>query len=217
MAQLHSASYSQSQSLRDVQINAVYADDEGREQNHSTNDPAVLAATTKVCFFCGRGWHVRSACPARNSTCNGCGKVGHFSKVCRSKPKQKSRINMIDTHHKDSRLATVLLKFMGKHGLHIVEQTIKVNVDVESVSVDDLVNRARSLIAAENNNIVCLMKDDSNVAQFRRSRTNNFRRKTVLRCWTCGKLGHISRYCNNQRQRNEEGELGIPDPASPTQ
>ncbi|KAI0980419.1 hypothetical protein GJ496_003196 [Pomphorhynchus laevis] len=30
MAQLHSASYSQSQSLRDVQINAVYADDEGR-------------------------------------------------------------------------------------------------------------------------------------------------------------------------------------------
>ncbi|KAI0985419.1 hypothetical protein GJ496_010763 [Pomphorhynchus laevis] len=105
MAQLHSASYSQSQSLRDVQINAVYADDEGREQNHSTNDSAVLAA--------------------QRSTCNGCGKVGHFSKVCRSKPKQKSRINMIDSHHKDSRLTTVLLKSMGKHGLHIAEQAIK--------------------------------------------------------------------------------------------
>ncbi|KAI0988807.1 hypothetical protein GJ496_000523 [Pomphorhynchus laevis] len=127
MTQLHFASYSQSQSLRDVQIYAVYTDDEGREQNHSTNDLAVLAATTKVCFFCGRGWHVRSACPARNSTCNGCGKVGHFSKVCRSKPKQKSRINMIDTHHTDSRLTTMLLKYMGKHGFHIAEQTIKVN------------------------------------------------------------------------------------------
>ncbi|KAI0985492.1 hypothetical protein GJ496_009340 [Pomphorhynchus laevis] len=93
MAQLHSASYSQSQSLGDVQINVVYADDEGREQNNSTNDPAVLAATTKQC--------------------NGCGKVEHFSKACRSKPKQKSRINMIDTHHKDSRLTTVLLKSMA--------------------------------------------------------------------------------------------------------
>ncbi|KAI0989441.1 hypothetical protein GJ496_004539 [Pomphorhynchus laevis] len=127
MARLHSASYSQSLSLRDVQINTVYANDDGREQNHSANDLAVFAVTTKVCFFCGKGWHVRSACPARHSTCNGCGKVGYFSKVCRSKPKQKSRINMIGTHRHDSLLTTVLLKSTSKHGLQIAEQTIKVN------------------------------------------------------------------------------------------
>ncbi|KAI0989818.1 hypothetical protein GJ496_006051 [Pomphorhynchus laevis] len=112
MAQLYSSSYSQSQSLQDVQIDTVYADGEGREQNHSTNYLAFITVTTKVCFFCGRDWYLRSACPTRNSTCNGCGKVGHFSKVCRSKPKQKSRINMIDTHHNDSCLTTVMLKSM---------------------------------------------------------------------------------------------------------
>ncbi|KAI0986632.1 hypothetical protein GJ496_008983 [Pomphorhynchus laevis] len=110
------------QSLRDVQIITVYADDEGREQNHSTNDPAVLAATTKPSFGLRR-----SACPARNSTCNWRDKVRHFSKVCRSKPKQKSCINVIDTHHNDSRLTTVLLKSMGKDSLQIAEQTIKLN------------------------------------------------------------------------------------------
>ncbi|KAI0989568.1 hypothetical protein GJ496_009711 [Pomphorhynchus laevis] len=34
---------------------------------------------------------------------------------------------MIDSHHNDSRLTTALIKSMGKHGLHISEQTIKVN------------------------------------------------------------------------------------------
>ncbi|KAI0983062.1 hypothetical protein GJ496_010680 [Pomphorhynchus laevis] len=63
-------------------------------------------------------------------------KVGHFSKVCRSKPKQKSRINMIDTNHKDSRLTTVLLKSISKHGLHIAEQTITVN-DSDVVALFD--------------------------------------------------------------------------------
>ncbi|KAI0989126.1 hypothetical protein GJ496_004172 [Pomphorhynchus laevis] len=113
MAQLHSVSYSQSQSFR--------------EQNHSTNDPTVLAVTTKVCFFCRRGCHVRSVYSARNSTSNGYGEVGHFFKVCRSKPKQKSRINMIDTHRNNSRLTTVLLKSTSKHDLHIAKQTINVN------------------------------------------------------------------------------------------
>lgn len=30
------------------------------------------------CYFCGRGAHPRAECPARDATCNGCGKKGHW-------------------------------------------------------------------------------------------------------------------------------------------
>ena len=39
----------------------------------------------KCCFFCGGTLHKRTSCPARNATCNNCGKKGHYAKVCRSK------------------------------------------------------------------------------------------------------------------------------------
>ena len=39
------------------------------------------------CYFCGSlRCHSRSNCHARNKTCNKCGKVGHFVKVCKSSP-----------------------------------------------------------------------------------------------------------------------------------
>ena len=38
------------------------------------------------CFRCGKDpSHSRERCPARNSTCNKCSKVGHWAKVCRNK------------------------------------------------------------------------------------------------------------------------------------
>ena len=37
-----------------------------------------------MCFFCGRPRHPRSKCPAKEDTCNSCGKVGHWSMVCKS-------------------------------------------------------------------------------------------------------------------------------------
>ncbi|CAB4002801.1 Retrovirus-related Pol poly from transposon opus [Paramuricea clavata] len=38
------------------------------------------------CFRCGKNpSHIREKCPARNSTCNKCSKVGHSAKVCRTK------------------------------------------------------------------------------------------------------------------------------------
>ena len=42
------------------------------------------AAVSRKCFFCGRGPHARSQCPASNATCRKCEKRGHFSAVCRS-------------------------------------------------------------------------------------------------------------------------------------
>ena len=36
------------------------------------------------CFFCGKARHHQSRCPAKDSTCNKCGKKGHWSIACKS-------------------------------------------------------------------------------------------------------------------------------------
>ena len=38
----------------------------------------------KPCFFCGKAYHDRKLCPARDQYCHKCCKKGHFSSVCRS-------------------------------------------------------------------------------------------------------------------------------------
>ncbi|XP_078056335.1 uncharacterized protein LOC144480587 [Mustelus asterias] len=43
------------------------------------------------CYFCGLAKHPRRRCPAKDAICSGCGKQGHFVKVCRAKPIAKSR------------------------------------------------------------------------------------------------------------------------------
>ena len=45
---------------------------------------ALMTTTRRQCYFCGRAYHERKYCPVINSTCFSCGKIGHFSRVCRS-------------------------------------------------------------------------------------------------------------------------------------
>ncbi|KAK7910413.1 hypothetical protein WMY93_015097 [Mugilogobius chulae] len=49
----------------------------------------------RSCFRCGSTTHLanNSACPAAKVTCNKCGKVGHFSRVCRSAQKESKKTN----------------------------------------------------------------------------------------------------------------------------
>lgn len=42
------------------------------------------------CFFCGKERHIRSKCPALNTECGKCKKVGHWAIVCRSSPTRNS-------------------------------------------------------------------------------------------------------------------------------
>jgi len=51
----------------------------------STAEGKPKQTNDKKCFFCGKGIHKRQNCPARNATCNNCGKKGHFKAVCQSK------------------------------------------------------------------------------------------------------------------------------------
>ena len=53
----------------------------------------------KPCFFCGTvPYHKRSICPAREATCNRCGKVGHFAKVCKSQASHATSAALYATH-----------------------------------------------------------------------------------------------------------------------
>ena len=50
-------------------------------QHHSSHR---TAASSTPCRWCGRSSHAnRNACPAKNDTCHGCGKRGHWQHVCK--------------------------------------------------------------------------------------------------------------------------------------
>ena len=49
-----------------------------------------LIKATTCALGCGGKPHSSRPCPALSKKCNTCEKVGHFSKMCRSKPKPNS-------------------------------------------------------------------------------------------------------------------------------
>ena len=57
----------------------------------SSGPPRTKQSKHETCFYCGLNRHInRSSCPAREEICHSCGKLGHFSRVCRSKTNRKS-------------------------------------------------------------------------------------------------------------------------------
>ena len=63
-----------------------------------TNPPSQRA---KICGRCGKpGPHSQLQCPARDSICHKCGKIGHFKSVCRSVAAQSS-IRTVETDDTD--------------------------------------------------------------------------------------------------------------------
>ncbi|KRY46189.1 Retrovirus-related Pol polyprotein from transposon 17.6 [Trichinella britovi] len=76
-----SENYNESHSLPETV--AAAANDENNDCL-SESPGVVTAARNPRCFFCGRSKHPRFQCPAREATCNKCGKKGHFAKECRS-------------------------------------------------------------------------------------------------------------------------------------
>lgn len=53
------------------------------KQNKNKKNQSKQSATR--CERCSGPLHPKQACPARNSKCHNCGKVGHWSRACRSK------------------------------------------------------------------------------------------------------------------------------------
>jgi hypothetical protein len=87
-------------------------------ENPVDNPDAVLAATNhnqqanwsqrkggKACYFCGCDKHYRQSCPARESTCDICGKRGHWAKVCRSGKRTNSTSNTAQNSYRGTNSA----------------------------------------------------------------------------------------------------------------
>ncbi|KRY38352.1 Retrovirus-related Pol polyprotein from transposon gypsy [Trichinella spiralis] len=72
----------------DLIINSVSPADPGIEMTNTS------AAIKQECYFCGKGRHPRINCPARNTTCNNCGKVGNFAEVYRSASKRTASVSV---------------------------------------------------------------------------------------------------------------------------
>ena len=76
------------------------------------------------CKYCG-GSHAPRQCPAYGKTCNSCGKMGHFKKVCRSRRDQ------------------------AVHEVEVEMTPEPQEEEIETVSINSLyLNRNRSLITA---------------------------------------------------------------------
>ena len=60
----------------------------------------------KKCTRCGRDWHPRDRCPAREATCRKCAKKGHYQSECRSR-------SVSQVSDKDSAMDTAFLGNVG--------------------------------------------------------------------------------------------------------
>ena len=88
-SELYSLNYIGAATKEQTNVSATDTVHVQRETSTSTQKCHAVSPVFQKCYFCGRKRHPRSECPAKESVCHSCGKLGHFSKVC----KQKTPVN----------------------------------------------------------------------------------------------------------------------------
>ena len=77
-------------------LNAVYPSANDQSTTKLDEDECVNAVSHNrkfSCYFCGGPRHERSKCPANQTQCKNCGKMGHYARVCRGKKQSLAAIS----------------------------------------------------------------------------------------------------------------------------
>ena len=77
------------QPFEPLPVNCVHAKETSGRSANPRNGPLTRTQTGKTCYFCGDAYPHTSRCPAKGKKCGNCGKLNHFSRVCRSQPQQQ--------------------------------------------------------------------------------------------------------------------------------
>ena len=104
--------------------------------------PSVHPASgTTSCVWCGRSSHPHSHCPAKNHSCHGCGKRGHWKLVCKSLASAKS-VNVITDlttlPHQAPTGIFVDLEISTSSGLHPVKFQVDSGCSCNTILQSDL-------------------------------------------------------------------------------
>ena len=89
------------QPLEALSVNRIHAKQMHEHSNNPRNGHWTPTQTGKTCYFCGDKYPHTSHCPAKSKKCGNCGKLNHFSRVCRSKPQQQLVQHVYTTPHCD--------------------------------------------------------------------------------------------------------------------
>ena len=111
---------------------------------------AAAAYSSKKCFFCGNWYHNRLKCPARTVTCYKCGKKGHFSKVCKSKPTESIAAESTAATLYKPALLTIAAAFppnLSHAAVRVIVNGHPLNALIDSCSSDSFISEriARNL------------------------------------------------------------------------
>ena len=122
--------------------------DENKKTQSSTSEPnSASAATTNQhsknpkCYFCGNKRHPRNICPARESECGKCHKMGHYARACKSGSYSKgSNINS-ETSDSSAAAFTALAAInfeTEKYPIKLSKSSLKVKVNgIETYALID--------------------------------------------------------------------------------
>ena len=94
LAQKHSTNF-QSTSV----VAAVDADGQAEASVAAIYKAPTVGTEKQKCFFCGNDRHPRNKCPAKDSVCNKCTKIGHWVRVCRSTKSDSKFLGAVLSHN----------------------------------------------------------------------------------------------------------------------
>ena len=118
--------------------------------SHSPNRGTAMNQPT--CAGCG-GDHPRSQCKFLNAECRTCGKKGHISKACRSKPKQRRMhhvideeqpVDSLDSTHSFSQVEVIgAIQPPGKRLIDVIVEGTTVKMELDTGAPCSMISKLR--------------------------------------------------------------------------